>query len=307
MKTRPTYNNLVFSGGAFKAISFIGCLQYLEENALVASIYNVIGSSAGTIIALLFCIGCTTKEMLEFIRAETAIYMKNDEIDVDSILEVFDTMGLDDGSRFIALVERLLERKSHSKRVNFLDLAKKTGKNFVVCASNISKASSEYFSVETTPAMMIVDAIRISISVPIIMTPVILNDMVYVDAGIFNNFPIEYFEDDKNPFVNTLSLIICDVATYSPSKQDLNLFTYMRLLFESMLIRTNAKTNDKGKGNDTIKLYFDKQDEGSYGIDLQTMKMKIDATLIDEYSKIGYATINGHFTLYYSSQNSSIQ
>ena len=291
----PTYNNLVLSGGAFKAIAFIGCIRYLEDNNLISYIQNVIGSSAGAIIGLMVCLDYSSNDMISIIKKESSQY--DDTIDIDSILDMFDTMGASDGQEFVEMAYRIMQYKlscetfsdSEVRSINFANFAKKTGKNMVIAASNLSKAQSEYFSVDTTPTLTILQAIRISISVPIIMTPVIMNDMVYVDAGIFNNFPIEYFDDQRNPFTNTLSLLVSSPLSNTPVNS-LNLISYVKLLFDSLLTRNNTKHESAGKGNHSV--YVDlKEGSQTYGIDMQTMKMEINDVLIDKYIEIGYESL----------------
>ena len=54
----------------------------------------------------------------------------------------------------------------------------------------------EYYSFETTPQMKLIDAIRISISIPFIFTPVINNKGEYViDGAVYNPYPIQYYRN----------------------------------------------------------------------------------------------------------------
>ena len=53
----------------------------------------------------------------------------------------------------------------------------------------------EYCHVNTTPNLPIKYAIRASMSLPILWTPMqLFGDEKYVDGGVFNNFPIKAFD-----------------------------------------------------------------------------------------------------------------
>ena len=47
------FHSIVFSGGAFKAASMIGVIQYLEEKKLIKNLKTIVGSSAGAVISFL--------------------------------------------------------------------------------------------------------------------------------------------------------------------------------------------------------------------------------------------------------------
>jgi NTE family protein len=222
--------NLILSGGAFKAAAFIGCLSYLEETDKLKDIRNVISSSAGAIIGFLFCAGLTMKQVTQFMKKGMHAYLEK-EIEIDEILDVFDSLGIDDGKIFSDLASEILMTKFKTKDITFIEFAKATGKNLVILGSNISLAKTEYFSVNDTPNMSVVKALRISISIPFVMKPVIMNDMLYIDASLFNNFPIEYFEDKRNsPFQDTIALsLYCPMAV--PEVNNINIFKYIHILF----------------------------------------------------------------------------
>src|SRR5206468_3955021 len=76
---------------------------------------------------------------------------------------------------------------------------------------NLSTAQSHYFSVETTPAFCVADAVRISMSFPFAFKPVLIPkrnvlppDLAgyWIDGGVLNNIPIHAFD---NPVTHELN------------------------------------------------------------------------------------------------------
>jgi predicted acylesterase/phospholipase RssA len=286
---KPQFRNIVLSGGAFKASAFIGCYKYLEEHGGTESVRNVIGSSAGSIIGFLICLGYTWKQMRDFVVVEAKAFSEQ-EIDIESIFNIFYTLGIDDGAEAIRVFERALQTKypNHDVHMTFLTLAKITGKNFVVCGSNITTASATYFGVDTTPHMEVTKALRISVSIPMIMTPVIEGNDLYVDASLFNNFPIEYFHDKNLPFTDTLALIISTPS--SPIALDnLNMLAYMKLMLESIFKRVNQKKEKLMSSPTNVIVDIVLEDDM---FDFEKFKLIMDSNSLDKFIDHGYSQLH---------------
>jgi predicted acylesterase/phospholipase RssA len=286
------YINLVLSGGAFKAVSFIGCIRKMEEMGWMSHFKCIVGSSAGAIVGLMVAIGLSSQDMERIAQKEIKDYAER-EADTDGIFDLFDTFGLIQGDEFEALIASILENAGLPKRATFLDLAKRTGRHFVVCVSNVTDATSEFFSVDSRPDMEIVRAVRTSISIPFLMTPVVIDDKIYVDAGLFNNFPVEYFHDEAKPYMNTVSLLTPMFFQKMPAST-LNFLSYLKSIIDAVLYRQNDKSSHPACssannllvtldpiGNDYI--------DYMYGIDADDWtRIKMDAPMLEDFIARGY-------------------
>lgn len=276
------YKNLVLSGGGFKAAAFIGCLKHLEEDNKLSHIQNIIGSSAGVIIGIMYCLGLSTTEMYALMKEGMHRYVAKD-VEIDDILGIFDNMGIDDGDILVQLLKEQLLKKMNLEDVNFRDFSKFTGKNLIITGSNISTASVDYFSLDTTPDMSIIIAFKICIAIPYIMKPVIYNDNLYVDSSLFNNFPIDYFSNSTNPFQDTIALNLT-TPYIKPELNDLNILKFSRILMYSMFLRMNEKQID-GKHNIIINIDFEYD---NFGFDLDTLKLVMKESQLESYVDMGY-------------------
>jgi NTE family protein len=288
------YYNLVLSGGSLKGLSFIGCIKFMEENNLVRSIRTVVGSSAGAIIALLFCCGMSSKEMVAFVKDEVKVYINHD-VDFEYMLDFFNKLSLDNGEYLIGLFKRILQKCTKCVDLNdvsFIDFAKTTGKNLVICGSNLTKNKSDFFSVDNTPDMSIIKALRISVSLPIIFPPVLHNDDIYVDASLFNNFPLDYFTN--HVYKDTLGICIQNTNNKTPFGQ-LNMLSYFALLIDSTYHKINEKCDDLLKNNRIVYVVFD--DMEPYNFDINTLKFKVSETMLLAYIERGYHQIKDSFEL----------
>ena len=282
------YRNLVLSGGAFKATAFIGCIKFLEARGLCQDLINVIGSSAGAIVALMFVIGLTSEQMTAFVIEELEHFQKN-EIDLENVLDLFYNLGVEDGTKHVFVFERLLAKKEYDTSITFLQLIKSTGKNLVICGANVSDAREEYFSADSVPDMRIIDALRISISVPFLLTPVVHNDSLYVDASLFDNFPTQYFSDSiKRPFTDTIAICISSNET-RPDLNNLNLLSYTHLILNAIFKRLNpSPCGLTEKTNRIIKIL-----NNDALFDTDTFKLIADTDKVNQYIQDGLNAIAG--------------
>jgi predicted patatin/cPLA2 family phospholipase len=182
---------LCFSGGGMKGAAFIGAMKKLEKNNIInfADINLFVGTSVGSIIAYFLNIGLTLVEIEEFILTFNFAKINNDDVDCINLLQNY---GLNDGERAKLILSKFLELKFGVSDITFEELYKLTNKKIIIISTNITKGCEAIFSVDTTPLYSVILAIRMSISIPIIFTPIIYNNDTYVDGGLSNNFPINH-------------------------------------------------------------------------------------------------------------------
>lgn len=268
-------NNLCLSGGGIKAAIFIGCYEYLFEHGKLRKLHNLIGSSGGAIICFMIALDFSPQEMKDFVLQN--IYDNQDgfKIDVTKAMLLIVKYGIDDGERFRKLFIGALKHKlgSDVEDISFIDFTKKTGKNLVICGSNITEGSHEYFNVDSSPDMSVITALRISISIPIVFTPVRYNDCVYIDSGIYNNFPINYFEKNKGETFG-LNLISAELDTKT-------FWSYIWKIIATVLDKRDIERMKEYKNSHTIRV----QDTNMVDMSKMTFNLKKDD--FDTYVEFG--------------------
>ncbi|MBQ0850332.1 patatin-like phospholipase family protein [Streptomyces sp. BH-SS-21] len=94
-----------------------------------------------------------------------------------------------------------------SASVTFREHRKAFGKELLMTGSNLSTGRTELFSAKYTPDFPVSDAVRISMSLPFIYKPYVVQDMrrdwppcgTYVDGGLWNNLPFREFDSRPEP------------------------------------------------------------------------------------------------------------
>ena len=185
------FHTIVFSGGANHAAVFLGCIRYLEHTTLLKHVRKVVGSSAGSLVALMLTLGLTSDEM----RAWTLELVEKhafNKISLDDALDFTESFGIDKGQNLDNALRATMAKYSSSSDPTFKELAQSRGMDFSVCVLNVTKREYEYMSVDTTPNMLVRVAVRMSMSVPLMFVPVLHEGSLYIDPVLGRNFPYDY-------------------------------------------------------------------------------------------------------------------
>jgi len=255
--------NLVLSGGSMKGLAYIGMIKCIEEYDIVKKIDNFIGTSIGACVCFCLLIGFTYEELYDvFINLDIN---KARNINVDNILNFGTTYGVDNGEKIVKILKVFLKKKLHVNSITFSELYEKTQKNITIIGSCLNTTSVEYFNLKNNPNMDVIDALRISISIPLFFTPVIYENKYYVDGALTNNYPIDICVNNNK---ETLGVVLTS-----------NTYTYTEINsidnYLISIINTNFVHQDKEK----IKKYHD------ITIDLEIECNSFDFSLSTEIKK----------------------
>jgi len=231
-------DTLCISGGGLKGFSFLSALNVLvEHNYLDLNLINkYVGTSFGAIFGFLLNIGYSTEELVTYLNN----YDKK-KLSFDLDLELFFTNnGFCDGTKILDFIEVLLNLKIRIKDINFKDLEILTKKKLLIITTNFSKGKKEVFSSDTTPLVSVIKAIRMSISIPLLMTPVKYNDDYYVDGGLTSNLGVEFcdplktlcicLQNPKKFDYSDLSNIISGLITITINNKDTSNFKKLEII-----------------------------------------------------------------------------
>lgn len=237
------------------------------------------GTSAGAITALLLGLGYdkdTSKEELERVFFES--YNIGDSLlrwplVLRSIRREY---GAESAEFFLKWAENIVAAKLGNKDATFMDACKailnQKGDNYnfkymYFTGANLSTGYYEIFSHEHTPDMKIADAVRISMSIPLVFTakrytkPGRKESDLYVDGGVLNNYPLHIFDERNQPNMKTLGFRVdyLDELTIlrdgvEPVRNEIGGFiSYSKALFETMM---NVSNNITRRSDDKIRTVF---------------------------------------------------
>lgn len=202
--TTQTYDYLVLSGGGIKGIAYCGAVKWLYENDILSSnMKGYAGTSAGSIVAGLLAVGYDATELMKIMTEMDMKKICDDKIgiirDTYNLIEYY---GIAPGDYVMDFLGDLIEAKTGDKDYTIEQLYKNNDVRLVIVGTNMNTKASKYFHPEAPNVkdrtIPIRKAIRISMSIPFVFTPVEHCGHLYVDGGLLDNFPIHVF-DGKAP------------------------------------------------------------------------------------------------------------
>lgn len=181
---------LVLMGGGARGLAHIGVLAVLEENGLAPDI--VTGTSMGAIVGGLYAAGLSAAELREiacglnlnkyFDKSAASRRFKSPKgffeylMLTDHRYRMFKKVGLDKGD----VVEDYIQKLTGDVRIESLPI------KFVCTAADLLSGKEVLFE-----RGKLCRALRASMSLPILFSPVRAKDKLLVDGGVLDNAPVE--------------------------------------------------------------------------------------------------------------------
>ncbi|CAH1252423.1 PNPLA6 [Branchiostoma lanceolatum] len=206
------FENIVLEGGGAKGIAYIGSCKVLEDAGIMPQIKRFAGTSAGAITAALLAIGMTSQELLEELSAQNLLdvvldtsWTKTSWIPgmkkLGQVWDVFQNKGACPGNKFLEWFGDILDRNLKKRGlpldrdVTFDQIYNVLGKELCIVAYNMNYNRESFLHVKTTPVMRVREAVRMSMSIPVVFQPYTLaNLFTYIDGGLAANFPLYAFD-----------------------------------------------------------------------------------------------------------------
>lgn len=280
------YSNLVLSGGAIKSVSLLGAIKYLEEKNLIKNFKNYIGTSGGAIILFFLLIGYSSNDIKNILLNELD-FLTN--LNIQNITNIYYELGIDNTKKNEKILRKYLYSKSNLESITFIEFCKKYGYNLIITGANITTQSLDYFSIDTFPDMDIIQALLITSCIPILYKPILFNDNLYIDGGIYSNFPLDYFEKYYNETIG-----ISVITNYK--KDNNNIINYMSNILFSVMTKLSYDNIERNKDKYNI-CYIDFEDSvlNDINFSLDDLEMKIDKNNVNKYYEIGYKKFKNYY------------
>ncbi|MDR2824161.1 MAG: patatin-like phospholipase family protein [Prevotellaceae bacterium] len=207
---------LVLSGGGAKGMVHIGVIKALEESEI--PIDYVAGTSMGAIVSSFYAIGMSPDEMVTLLKSDAFHRWSMGLIEADEKYFYFNT---DLRSSFISIPFRF-----DIKRLDSINIQAEIPTN-IVSSKQMNLAFLELFAQETEAAggnfdrlfvpfrcvasdvytkKSVVhssgnlgDAVRTSMTIPMVYKPIEIDSQLLFDGGLYNNFPVDVMKKDFHP------------------------------------------------------------------------------------------------------------
>jgi NTE family protein len=243
---------LALSGGGVRGVAHLGVMQAFTDRGIKFS--HISGTSAGAIAAAFFAEGYAPKDILQLIKENSLLKLLRPAFGGDGLMSILN-------ARF--LISKYIPHNS------FQNLKTQV----TISAVDLGEAKLVYFTRGELDM-----AILASCCLPGIFKPIMINNRMYIDGGILNNFPVE-------PLVGNCDLIIGSSCNHLPVVTAIKSFG--NLVERAAMIAINSGLNTHKMLCDIV---IEPHGLGGYGI--------FDTDAAEEIYMIGYEeglkTINGN-------------
>ena len=222
---------LALSGGGAKGLAHIGVIKALEENDI--PIDYVSGTSIGSIVGMLYCIGYSPEEMIEVFKSqefkewqsgvipEKYKYYIRDYIEdqrmltvsikkQDSLLKLILPSHLLNTSQMDLAFMRFTAAPNAKAHQDFNHLFRP----FRCVASDVYNKRAKIFR-----SGDLGQSVRASMTYPFLFQCLEIDNVIYFDGGLYNNFPWNVLREDFHPDIIIGSNV--SGSSLPPKKNDL--------------------------------------------------------------------------------------
>ncbi len=235
---------LVLSGGGAKGIAHIGVIKALEDNDI--PIDYVAGTSMGAIVGGLYAAGFTPEEMMALIESKDFSYWSTGTIDPGAVYYY----AREEPMPSLANINLNLNDSTGNNSILPTSLINPLPMNFAFmdlfarysaqCDGNFNNLFVPFRCVTSDvyhkrkivcSSGSLGDAIRASMSFPIVFEPIEMDGVLVYDGGIYDNFPVDVMREDFAPDI----MIGVDVTSPDKKPNPNNLMQQI----EDMIIQNN--------------------------------------------------------------------
>jgi predicted acylesterase/phospholipase RssA len=226
---------LVLSGGGCKGLAHLGILKALEEYKI--PIDRICGTSIGAIVAFLWSYH---RNSIDAINHARLFFMNNPTPWWD--LNIIPKYSLYRGNK----IDSIFKSQLSDHQIEDLWIP------FFCNSSNLSKLEVKIHDRGSS-----VTALRASLAIPGIFPPVLFDDNLLVDGGVFNNLPVDIISSKMKGCI-----IASRVDKSITTKVKTKLPNILSTLYQSSMANTDMNTE---KNIGLIDLYFEPQ-VSKYGL-----------------------------------------
>ncbi len=273
---------LVLSGGGARGITHIGVIQALEENHI--PIDYITGTSMGAIVGAMYAMGHSTQEIINILKSDDFKRWSTGELDPaynfyyrvanprPAIADIHIKINRKDTFTITPKVLPSNIVPPHQMNFAFIQLfapaTAYTRGNFNQLFVPFRSVASDIYNKQAIVFRNgdLGDAVRTSMTFPFVFKPIMVENKLLFDGGIFNNFPLDVMIDDFKP-----DYVIGSAVSNNPPKPTAD------DVFKQLETMIMNKTDYSLNGHNGTLLKFDLENH-----------MLFDFSKVDELVKLGY-------------------
>lgn len=244
--------HIVVNGGGANGILNYGALKYLESKGFwdINNIKSIFGTSIGTILGFILCLKLEWNVIDDYlIKRKWEQYIT---LDLDHIININENKSIMNANIVDIFMESLLKSVDLDNNVTLLEFYNFSQIEFHLITCDLSNYKSVDLNYKSFPDLKLVDAIKMSTALPLIFSPVIYNNNLYIDGGLLDNYPLKKCLEYNNCKKDSI-LGLCNYSNdENIDPHNLDLLSFVGFL-TTRLVDNMQNINN----NETIKIPYE--------------------------------------------------
>ncbi|MBR4782805.1 MAG: patatin-like phospholipase family protein [Bacteroidaceae bacterium] len=254
---------LVLGGGGAKGAAEVGVLKYIERSGV--PIDMVVGTSIGSVVGGLYCMGYSADEMDRLFRSQEWIDLFTDGVSVESLLNevaespksalqkitglldfksMFKDYGIVKGDSIVGFLNKMVSARGACMQSSFDSLRVP----FRAVAVDLKAMDEVVIRQGDLPMTM-----RASMAIPLVFRPVQKDGMLLADGGVLNNLPVDVARNMGADIVIAVDLTQNKHDDSQVGSELLNKSYVIKLLERVPWVNWLLKRPDREKYNQNVK------------------------------------------------------
>lgn len=267
MSSKYVIKHLVIGGGGPNGIITYGALSQLSKLGFweLTNIECIYGCSIGSLLGVIISLGYPCEWIDDYlIKRPWDKLLKESKVPISDINS---HRGLITNNFIIELMVPLLNAKDLLCTISLKDLYEYNHIDIHMFTVDMNSKSLEKIdlSYKTHPTLLLTTALAMSMAIPIMFQPILLNTECYIDGGIINNFPLYDCIDFTKCDLNEILAIRITYTTYiiPPITESTSLIEMLYILIKKM-----ASSVSETRHQPTIKNIVDCKTDDSFSPEL---------------------------------------
>jgi NTE family protein len=239
-----TIKHLVIPGGGHTGFQALGSLQHLEKNGYwnIENIESIYATSAGAIISLLISLKFEWQYINDYMIDRP--WHETYQISAQNIFDAYSKKGLFDEKVVDIFYKPFFNAKDLSLQMTMKEFYEYSQIELHFFSLEMNTFEIIDISYKSYPDIPVVKAVLMSCAIPIIISPVYINEKCFVDGGVITNYPLKYCIQDHS----NLDEILGIQNIYIEKENDLinlhtNILDYIIHFITKLIIKNNSNDN----------------------------------------------------------------
>lgn len=189
--------HLVIAGGGPTLIQSLGAIQQLEKDNFIHmnDIESIYGTSAGALVGVMLCLKFDWETINDYIikRPWKDVF----PLKVQNIFDAYTKRGIYDEKVFEKCLKPLFDAKDISINMSLTELYEYSKIELHFFAFEINHFETVDISYLTYPNISVLTACQMTCGLPILVTPIIIENKCFIDGGVVYNYPLKCCLDMK--------------------------------------------------------------------------------------------------------------